>query len=415
MPVPRELALLPAGAVARRRGGCRHTASVTLTERRLKEFMQAEIGYFAGMSAQPVELARIFKASTPELAAELILRQLPIHFATRIKHIEALCEWGSVPELVQVRNTLAESFQKLRLLETSATNLEPLTLVIHDQRQRHKAIVPLLGVAMGDLRHRGLVSEADGNKWLDEFLLARISTEMCTLHYIMLVNAGQETQAGRRGIIDPKCDPSEICRQAVVNVQRDPRYRTVPMPVESWVCRKAEKGIEFSFLPQYLLMIVEELIKNSASASVMRTERDSRTSRPKGSSGSGEYPPVCVFVGADDTQVMIEVSDKGGGITSKNFDSIWSYSSTQAPERPSGASSTAEERLGMSWADPLSGLGIKQRLGMGLPLTRLYTQYLGGSLELMSIPGVGVDTFINLKRIDPDEIRARSPPAAAKD
>jgi len=188
------------------------------------------------------------------------------------------------------------------------------------------------------------------------------------------------------------------------------------MPVESFVSPSAEKGIEFSFLPQYLLMIVEELIKNSACASVMRTERDSRTSRPKGSPGSGEYPPVRVFVGADDTQVMIEVSDKGGGITSKNFDSIWSYSSTQAPSSGGpGASSTAEERLGMSWADPLSGLGIKQRLGMGLPLTRLYTQYLGGSLELMSIPGVGVDTFINLKRIDPDEIRARSPPTAAKD
>lgn len=29
------------------------------------------------------------------------------------------------------------------------------------------------------------------------------------------------------------------------------------------------------------------------------------------------------------------------------------------------------------------------RLGLGLPLCRLYTKYLGGSLQLMSVPGVG--------------------------
>jgi hypothetical protein len=31
------------------------------------------------------------------------------------------------------------------------------------------------------------------------------------------------------------------------------------------------------------------------------------------------------------------------------------------------------------------------RLGMGLPLCRLYTKYLGGSLQLMSVPGAGGD------------------------
>jgi len=33
------------------------------------------------------------------------------------------------------------------------------------------------------------------------------------------------------------------------------------------------------------------------------------------------------------------------------------------------------------------------RLGMGLPLCRLYTKYLGGSLQLMSVPGAGTEGF----------------------
>merc|ERR1719373_108633 len=90
---------------------------------------------------------------------------------------------------------------------------------------------------------------------------------------------------------------------------------------------------------------------------------------------------------------------------------MWSFSSSvthakAAPppaEPPCGgedASPGGPRHVGLSWADPLAGLGIKQRLGMGLPLTRLYTQYLGGSLDIMSIPGVGVDTFLQLRRID---------------
>lgn len=37
-----------------------------------------------------------------------------------------------------------------------------------------------------------------------------------------------------------------------------------------------------------------------------------------------------------------------------------------------------------------------------LPLARLYTEYFGGSLELMSIYGHGTDIFIRLRRLDQD-------------
>ena len=49
---------------------------------------------------------------------------------------------------------------------------------------------------------------------------------------------------------------------------------------------------------------------------------------------------------------------------------------------------SAAVALKASFDDPLEGLQ-QQRLGMGLPLCRLYTKYLGGSLKLMSVPGTG--------------------------
>ncbi|CAE7476136.1 Pdk2, partial [Symbiodinium necroappetens] len=45
---------------------------------------------------------------------------------------------------------------------------------------------------------------------------------------------------------------------------------------------------------------------------------------------------------------------------------------------------------------PLAGYGV------GLPLSRLYAQYLGGSLHLMSMPGEGTTAFLHLKRLRQD-------------
>lgn len=38
--------------------------------------------------------------------------------------------------------------------------------------------------------------------------------------------------------------------------------------------------------------------------------------------------------------------------------------------------------------------------GFGLPTTRAYAEYLGGSLDLVSMQGIGTDVYLRLKHID---------------
>jgi len=40
---------------------------------------------------------------------------------------------------------------------------------------------------------------------------------------------------------------------------------------------------------------------------------------------------------------------------------------------------------------------------VGLPIARLYTQYLGGSMNLVSLPGYGTQAYVFLPR-DPDKV-----------
>lgn len=382
---------IPLLARIRQQSTAGSSRSVVLSDRRLDEFVTAEISYFAGKSPQPVKLSQIFRASTPALAAALIHEQLPKHFATRIKHIEALPHWDAFDELQEVHRTLRDSFRNLRLLPRGS-DLEPLTEAIKDLRQRHRPILNLLSVAIAHLRAEG-VDEVFVDQWLDEFLLARIGTEMLTLHFLKLSSGEDGHRGSCTGIVDSRCDPGKVCRDAVAAVSADPKYTGVPICVES---NASEKGIAFQFMPIYLKLLVTELLKNSVSATKAASSASPDTARDR----------VTVFVGADDYQVMIEISDKGGGIPPQYAERIWSYSWATSGSPSSGKHSgpVQDELMPSSWSDPLVGLGIKQRLGMGLPLTRLYTQYLGGSLELMSIPGVGVDTFINLRRIDQESL-----------
>jgi pyruvate dehydrogenase kinase 2/3/4 len=39
------------------------------------------------------------------------------------------------------------------------------------------------------------------------------------------------------------------------------------------------------------------------------------------------------------------------------------------------------------------------RLGMGLPLSRVYAEYWAGSLELHSLEGYGVDAFLQISKL----------------
>ena len=49
---------------------------------------------------------------------------------------------------------------------------------------------------------------------------------------------------------------------------------------------------------------------------------------------------------------------------------------------------------------PLVTHGCPPRFGFGLPTSRAYAEYLGGSLCLQSLQGVGTDVYLRLRHID---------------
>jgi pyruvate dehydrogenase kinase 2/3/4 len=103
--------------------------------------------------------------------------------------------------------------------------------------------------------------------------------------------------------------------------------------------------------------------------------------------------------------VVIKISDEGGGIRRSAMSSVWSYLYTTANpaiQRAFLADNLNEDSDGQhnevvkdhsSYNTPIAGLGY------GLPISRSYCRYFGGDLDLMSMEGYGTDAFLHLKRL----------------
>jgi len=362
-----------------------------VSQARLQEFIKAELSYFAQQHTQALGLEQIVEASTPGKVASLVHKELPYRFAARIRLIEVVENWQGQEELVQLHKIFSDSFSELRLAEppplearsVSVSDLTAYTEVLRNLRQRHRPVVALLAKAIHELDMEGGALQS----WADTFLLSRISTEMLTSHYVAVMDshdpsASRALRRGSVGIVDTKCNPGEICEQAAAAVQvswhRPGDEVIIKVDTHGDLASQSRSGIEFSYIPQYLFYIVQELLSNSVRATIEAADRSDMPSKLAAM-------PINVTVCADQKQVVIRISDKGGGVPFGKAEKIWSYrfSTTEQPEEY------------MSSGSPLAGWGV------GLPLGRLYARYLGGSLEIMNVPGTGVDAYLVLRRIAP--------------
>lgn len=163
----------------------------------------------------------------------------------------------------------------------------------------------------------------------------------------------------------------------------------------------------FPYILSHLEYIVGELLRNSVQAVI---EKHHTSSQPP--------PPIEVLICETPQHVIMRVSDQGGGIPRELLPYLWSFSKgprTQSrlenleqvpamaatmqelkvPERkPERESGFNEGSL-----DTLTSRPPNLRLGMGLPMSRVYAEYWAGSLELHSLEGYGVDAFLQISKL----------------
>ena len=95
------------------------------------------------------------------------------------------------------------------------------------------------------------------------------------------------------------------------------------------------------------------------------------------------------------------MSDRGGGISDSRMQNVFKYAfSTTQEEEMAKSESEGGAFDNLVKRSHLSAVGgAMSGYGFGLPTTRAYAQFLGGSLDVISLYGLGTDVFLKLSHI----------------
>lgn len=168
----------------------------------------------------------------------------------------------------------------------------------------------------------------------------------------------------------------------------------------------------FPYILSHLEYIIGELLRNSIQAVIER-----KMDPP---------PPIEVLICEAPQHVIIRISDQGGGVPREILPYLWSFSKgprsqtrlknlLQVPKMaatmqelklpnhsqagPKQAGRKGSIRLPESSLSSLTSRPPNLRLGMGLPMSRVYAEYWAGRLELHSLEGYGVDVFLQISKL----------------
>ncbi len=228
-----------------------------------------------------------------------------------------------------------------------------------------------------------------------------------------------------------KCNAKEVVERCGREVQALASAAYGPSTTLPAIHLSGHLNATFPYILSHLEYIIGELLRNSIQAVVEKQQ--------KGWS-NGDVPPIEVTICEAPQHVIIRVSDQGGGIPREILPYLWSFSkgprsnqrlenlhhvpkmaatlqevriSHDIPDYPSNSDNTvhhhpipgehrASSQHGHLHDSSLSSLSSRPpnlRLGMGLPLSRVYAEYWAGSLEVHSLEGYGVDAFLQISKL----------------
>ena len=328
--------------------------------------------------------------------ASFLRRELPVRLARRVIELEQLPEgMHAMPSVQTVREWYVQSFVDIRrsrmpVNEETEAEFSELLMNVYE---RHSPT--LITMARGVYELRQKLHQEHGDKFefgdltqihdfLDKFYMSRIGIRILIGQYLELRR--EEQPDGYVGLINLKTSPAEIFEQAM----EDAKYlceRTHGDAPE--VVIQGRTDLAFSYIPSHLYYCMFELLKNSLRATCEHHGVD-----------HGPMPTIKVIIADGETNedIVIKISDEGGGIRRSHMPRIWSYLFTTAQPAFGGDENPFSSAGDHGTDSPLAGLGY------GLPISRSYARYFGGDLNLMSMEGYGTDAFLHLPRLgDRDE------------
>ncbi|ORY83154.1 pyruvate dehydrogenase kinase [Protomyces lactucae-debilis] len=324
--------------------------------------------------------------------------ELPTRLAHRLKDLSTLPESVRHNDSVgRVKQWYEKSFGELAVFadlwkdkQSDAITIQEwtkLTDVLKTIAKRHQPVATTL--AEGFHRHIATHPENDARddslqEFLDRFHLSRIGMRTTSTQHLTLLGqtaAVTQRRDGYCGIIEHEMNIPQVLQKAAADA-RQVCVDYYGISTAPQVQMDLPDNLAVTYIPGYLWHIAFEILKNSMRAIVETFEEP--------------YAPIAISLIDDADNVVIKISDQGGGIPAKQADLVWRYMYTTAnsPYSPS----EAEEQI-----ENAAERAIMAGFGYGLPISRLYAKFCGGTVTLQNHESRGVDCMIILPKVCKDQ------------
>jgi pyruvate dehydrogenase kinase 2/3/4 len=325
--------------------------------------------------------------------ADLLHQELPIRLAHRIEDLDSIIKLRDMPSIKAVKSIYISSF--LELLEAPPAESPKLEQdfgrLLQGLYEKHSNV--LLQMARGVLEYKrqsfhihdnDMAPLLENEDFLNRFYMSRVGIRVLAGQYLalrhqLLVDRGSIPPAFV-GMICKETSPYDVVQRAIQDATMLCKRQFGEAP---HVEVSGRSDLSFCYIPTHLHYILLELLKNAMRATMEFHE------------GERNKPPVTVIIANrhENEDVILKIMDEGGGIPRSQIQQIWSY-----------LFSTASPKIQQDFFDSFDagnkGDGaVLAGLGYGLPLSRAYSRYFGGELDLMSMEGYGTDAFCHLARL----------------
>ncbi|KAJ2803263.1 hypothetical protein H4R20_002963 [Coemansia guatemalensis] len=357
------------------------------------------------MDQHPVTLQRLLEICQPPSTREKVLqnaqylcRERPVRYAKRVKLFQRLPYIVNInPHINSAYQVYYQNFEESKQfpMVKSLSDEHKFIKMLARQSKSLKDIMPQ--IARGFYECRRYFGNDDRCRFLDQLIKMRIGLRLITSQHLALYDQFQafsngdseHSREGNRyqGIVDNQlwlANSVQVCAQGV-QAMCDMSFGDSPS-----FTIDGQTDIVFRYIPSHLDYMLTELLKNAFHASLKMAENT-----------QSEIPPVLITISKGDGKVAVRIRDRGGGIPSRIHNRVFDYSFTtfgrnstdgpreETPDATDGTTSMANQNM-------VSGLGF------GLPMTKIYAEYFGGTLNIISLEGYGCDVFLELPSIKVD-------------
>jgi len=315
--------------------------------------------------------------------ANFLKDELAIRISKRVKQLDNFPSSISLlKNTSSIRNLYIRSSGKLIGLDKIENENDLLNFkdIIKNIKENHSNVADRLSTDLIYIRDDLKINEKNTiNNFLNSFYNSRIGIRILIGQFVSICEHAD-------GLFKP-CYPYKILKNAIddINIITSDFYdenininihgsdgkqisiksvSEIPLDISNTIY-----DYNFLYIPSFVYYIFFELLKNSVEATYINNQND-----------------VNIYLSEGTDDIIVKISDSGGGMKKESIPELFSYCYSHRNKDEIIRSLECNRPI-------FSGYGH------GLPLSKLYAQYFGGDVQMLTFNGIGTDTIIYLNKL----------------